>query len=117
MSYQGRSVSPNAGRDSTAYSTDQSEESDSYEQYESDDDGMEGVIKLGNDVQTMSYKFLDREFSEKINLPEIIVCGTQSTGKTSVLENIAQEVFLPRGLGTQTRCPIIIRLVHHEGNY
>ena len=36
------------------------------------------------------------------NLPQIIVCGAQSAGKSSVLESIVQVPF-PRGMGTVTR--------------
>ncbi|KAK3901794.1 P-loop containing nucleoside triphosphate hydrolase protein [Staphylotrichum tortipilum] len=36
------------------------------------------------------------------NLPQIIVCGAQSAGKSSVLESIVQVPF-PRGTGTVTR--------------
>ena len=49
---------------------------------------------------------------ESIQLPQIAVIGTQSTGKSSVLENIVGKDFLPRGSGIVTRRPLILQLVH-----
>lgn len=49
---------------------------------------------------------------ENIELPQIAVIGTQSTGKSSVLENIVGKDFLPRGSGIVTRRPLILQLVH-----
>ncbi|SOS79491.1 dynamin-like protein [Plasmodium sp. gorilla clade G1] len=47
-----------------------------------------------------------------INLPRICVVGTQSSGKSSVLESIVGMDFLPRGEGIVTRRPIEFRLIH-----
>ena len=47
-----------------------------------------------------------------INLPRIVVVGTQSGGKSSVLESIVGIDFLPRGDGVVTRRPLELRLVH-----
>lgn len=49
---------------------------------------------------------------ESIELPQIAVIGTQSTGKSSVLENIVGKDFLPRGSGIVTRRPLVLQLVH-----
>mmetsp|Transcript_71965 Transcript_71965/g.204006 ORF Transcript_71965/g.204006 Transcript_71965/m.204006 type:complete len:130 (+) Transcript_71965:374-763(+) len=40
----------------------------------------------------------------------IAVVGSQSAGKSSVLENIVGRSFLPRGNGIVTRCPCEIRM-------
>lgn len=45
-------------------------------------------------------KFRDYRLNEIVDLPEIVVCGNQSCGKSSVLEAISQLTF-PRG---QTLC-------------
>uniref|UniRef100_A0AAV1UHD8 Uncharacterized protein n=1 Tax=Peronospora matthiolae TaxID=2874970 RepID=A0AAV1UHD8_9STRA len=45
-----------------------------------------------------------------INLPQIVVIGSQSSGKSSVLENIVGKDFLPRGSGIVTRRPLILQL-------
>jgi len=45
-----------------------------------------------------------------IELPLIVVVGSQSAGKSSVLESIVGRDFLPRGSGIVTRCPLILSL-------
>ncbi len=45
-----------------------------------------------------------------INLPQIVVVGSQSSGKSSVLENIVGKDFLPRGSGIVTRRPLVLQL-------
>ena len=48
--------------------------------------------------------------TNKIELPQIVVVGSQSTGKSSVLESIVGRDFLPRGSGIVTRCPLVLQL-------
>lgn len=48
---------------------------------------------------------------EHLDLPQIVVVGSQSSGKSSVLENIVQKDFLPRGTDIVTRRPLILQLV------
>ena len=45
-----------------------------------------------------------------IQLPRIASLGTQSSGKSSVLESIVGLDFLPRGDGVVTRRPLELRL-------
>ena len=42
----------------------------------------------------------------QIDLPEIVVVGDQSCGKSSLLQSIIMKDILPRGAGIVTRCPI-----------
>jgi dynamin 1-like protein len=42
----------------------------------------------------------------EINLPTIAVVGSQSTGKSSLLEGIIGKEFLPRGKEIVTRRPL-----------
>ena len=42
-----------------------------------------------------------------VDLPQISVIGSQSSGKSSVLENIVGRDFLPRGTGIVTRRPLV----------
>jgi GTP-binding protein EngB required for normal cell division len=42
-----------------------------------------------------------------VDLPQITVIGSQSSGKSSVLENIVGRDFLPRGSGIVTRRPLV----------
>ncbi|CAN8063078.1 unnamed protein product [Agarophyton chilense] len=48
--------------------------------------------------------------ADPIDLPQIVVVGAQSSGKSSVLESIVGFDFLPRGAGVVTRSPILIQL-------
>ena len=50
--------------------------------------------------------------NEYIKLPRICSLGTQSAGKSSVLESIVGLDFLPRGDGVVTRRPLELRLCH-----
>lgn len=54
----------------------------------------------------------DYGLDKEISLPRIAVLGTQSSGKSSLLENIVGLDFLPRGSGVVTRRPLELRLVH-----
>ncbi|CAJ1377128.1 unnamed protein product [Effrenium voratum] len=47
-----------------------------------------------------------------ISLPRIAAIGTQSSGKSSLIESIVGLDFLPRGGGVVTRRPLELRLVH-----
>lgn len=46
----------------------------------------------------------------QLDLPQICVVGSQSAGKSSVLESLVGKDFLPRGSGIVTRCPLVLRL-------
>ncbi|KAH7709695.1 dynamin-1-like protein-like protein [Aphelenchoides avenae] len=47
-----------------------------------------------------------------IQLPQIVVIGAQSVGKSSVIEGLVGRDFLPRGSGVVTRNPLVLRLTH-----
>lgn len=47
-----------------------------------------------------------------LDLPLLTVVGSQSAGKSSVLENIVGKDFLPRGTGIVTRRPLILQLIN-----
>ncbi|KRZ60542.1 Dynamin-1-like protein [Trichinella nativa] len=69
---------------------------------------MESLIPVINKLQDV----FNTVGSETIQLPEIVVIGTQSAGKSSVIENIVGRDFLPRGCGIVTRRPLILQLIH-----
>ncbi len=69
---------------------------------------MESLIPTINKLQDV----FNTIGAESIQLPQIIVVGAQSSGKSSVLESIVGRDFLPRGSGIVTRCPLILQLQH-----
>ena len=72
-------------------------------------DSMEMLIPLLIKLQTAFSMIKARN---SIDLPQIVVIGSQSCGKSSVLESIVGRDFLPRGSGIVTRCPLILSLKH-----
>ncbi|XP_003216933.1 dynamin-1-like protein [Anolis carolinensis] len=69
---------------------------------------METLIPVINKLQ----EIFNTVGAEVIQLPQIVVVGSQSSGKSSVLESIVGRDFLPRGSGVVTRRPLILQLVH-----
>ncbi|PGH07067.1 hypothetical protein AJ80_08080 [Polytolypa hystricis UAMH7299] len=67
------------------------------------------LISLVNKLQDV---FTTVGVQNPIDLPQIVVVGSQSSGKSSVLENIVGRDFLPRGSGIVTRRPLVLQLVH-----
>lgn len=69
---------------------------------------MEALIPVLNKLQevfaTVGY--------DEIQLPQIVVVGSQSSGKSSVLESLVGRSFLPRGVGIVTRCPLVLQMIH-----
>lgn len=53
--------------------------------------------------------------SDSLMLPSIVVIGSQSSGKSSVLEAIVGHEFLPKGSNMVTRRPIELTLVNTPG--
>lgn len=81
------------------------------------DFGMQGLISIINDIQDV-FSIVGSDCivgsylgGNQIDLPQIAVVGGQSSGKSSVLENIVGRDFLPRGSGIVTRCPLVLQLV------
>ncbi|KAF8888072.1 Dynamin central region-domain-containing protein [Infundibulicybe gibba] len=48
----------------------------------------------------------------ELDMPQLVVVGSQSAGKSSVLETIVGRDFLPRGQGIVTRRPLVLQLIH-----
>lgn len=73
---------------------------------------MDQLIPVINKLQDVFNTVGDRDV---IQLPQIVVVGAQSSGKSSVLENIVGRDFLPRGTGIVTRVPLIMQLIQRVG--
>ncbi|KAG4425153.1 hypothetical protein IFR04_001720 [Cadophora malorum] len=99
-----------AGATVAAYGYDQSSEEDprSGEESARDDQMMvltKKMIEIRSILQTVGQ-------SDTLNLPSIVVIGSQSSGKSSVLEAIVGHEFLPKGSNMVTRRPIELTLVN-----
>ncbi|XP_064200884.1 dynamin-1-like protein isoform X3 [Anguilla rostrata] len=69
---------------------------------------MEALIPVINKLQDV----FNTVGADIIQLPQIAVVGTQSSGKSSVLESLVGRDLLPRGTGIVTRRPLILQLVN-----
>uniref|UniRef100_A0A8C9SZN2 Dynamin-1-like protein n=1 Tax=Scleropages formosus TaxID=113540 RepID=A0A8C9SZN2_SCLFO len=67
---------------------------------------MEALIPVINKLQDV----FNTVGADIIQLPQIAVVGTQSSGKSSVLESLVGRDLLPRGTGIVTRRPLILQL-------
>ncbi|XP_042375153.1 dynamin-related protein 3A-like [Zingiber officinale] len=72
-----------------------------------------GLIPIMNRLQDI-FAHLGSSFS--INLPQVAVVGSQSSGKSSVLEALVGRDFLPRGTDICTRRPLVLQLVRLESS-
>ncbi|XP_055335961.1 dynamin-1-like protein [Paramacrobiotus metropolitanus] len=73
-------------------------------------EGLEALIPVINKLQDVFTKAGITNL-EAVNLPQIIVVGAQSAGKSSVLESLVGRDFLPRGQGLVTRLPLVLQLI------
>lgn len=72
---------------------------------------MEGVIEKVNTLLELC-----SDIPSPINIPQIVVVGAQSSGKSSILENIVGSEILPRGTGMVTRRPLMIQIVSTQSD-
>ena len=81
-------------------------------------------VKDRNQLMGLSRKLIDIkqlltqiDSDTEIRLPSIVVLGSQSSGKSSVLESIVGHEFLPKGKNMVTRRPIELDLINSEEEY
>lgn len=70
------------------------------------------VIPLVNKLQDITAQL---GANTPIELPQVAVVGSQSSGKSSVLEALVGRDFLPRGNDICTRRPLMLQLVRRSG--
>lgn len=56
------------------------------------------------------------EYANEYTLPRVIVIGNESSGKSSLLENITKCQLFPRDIKTCTKCPIHLKLSNNINN-
>lgn len=74
------------------------------------------MINLTKKMIEIRNILLNIDGEDKVQLPSIVVIGSQSSGKSSVLEAIVGHEFLPKGSNMVTRRPIELTLVHTAGS-
>ncbi|KAL1969289.1 hypothetical protein VTN77DRAFT_9481 [Rasamsonia byssochlamydoides] len=93
----------------TAFGYGQADDDDSRLYGDAEDDQMmvltRKMIEIRNILQQVGQ-------SNTLTLPSIVVIGSQSSGKSSVLEAIVGHEFLPKGQNMVTRRPIELTLVN-----
>ncbi|KAL1215839.1 Dynamin-related protein 3A [Cardamine amara subsp. amara] len=70
------------------------------------------VIPIVNKLQDI---FAQLGSQSSIELPQVAVVGSQSSGKSSVLEALVGRDFLPRGNDICTRRPLVLQLLQTKG--
>ncbi|KAK9477552.1 hypothetical protein V1514DRAFT_296013 [Lipomyces japonicus] len=73
------------------------------------------MIEIRNILQDISRTGKGSPSLTRVQLPAIVVIGSQSSGKSSVLEAIVGHEFLPKGSNMVTRRPIELTLVNTPG--
>lgn len=95
--------------DATSGVADEDDE-DETESIDTTQDEMLNLTKQMIEIRSILNK-IDSS-SSHVTLPSIVVIGSQSSGKSSVLESIVGKDFLPKGSNMVTRRPIELTLVN-----
>lgn len=107
---QGRAAVAAGAATAAAYGFDASEEEDDRSPKEmARDDQMMVLTKKMIEIRNILSKVGQ---SSVLTLPSIVVIGSQSSGKSSVLESIVGHEFLPKGSNMVTRRPIELTLIN-----
>jgi replication fork clamp-binding protein CrfC len=88
------------------------------------DSGEEGVASSTAELQMLTRKLIEvrnilksiDHADDTLTLPSIVVIGSQSSGKSSVLEAIVGHEFLPKGNNMVTRRPIELTLIRTDAD-
>ncbi|WVO19732.1 uncharacterized protein IAS62_001022 [Cryptococcus decagattii] len=74
------------------------------------------LLQLTKKLIEIRSVLLSVDQSDALKLPSIVVIGSQSSGKSSVLEAIVGHEFLPKGNNMVTRRPIELTLINTPAN-
>ncbi|KAI2773467.1 dynamin family protein [Daldinia loculata] len=115
---QGGEEPPKQSRAGAAVAAAASAAAYGYEQ-SSDDDRSADAMAKDDQMMVLTKKMIEiRNIlsrvgqSSTLTLPSIVVIGSQSSGKSSVLEAIVGHEFLPKGINMVTRRPIELTLIN-----
>lgn len=74
------------------------------------------ILRIANEINgVFASENISSSVSEKITMPRLVVIGTQSSGKSTVLNTIMSLDILPTGKNMVTRTPLDIRLHNTKG--
>ncbi|KAH8994925.1 P-loop containing nucleoside triphosphate hydrolase protein [Lactarius akahatsu] len=76
------------------------------------DSRLNGLMHLTKKLIGIRTLLLSIDQSDALKLPSIVVIGSQSSGKSSVLEALVGHEFLPKGSNMVTRRPIELTLIN-----
>lgn len=76
------------------------------------DQATSGLMHLTRKLIEIRSLLMSIDKDESLVLPSIVVIGSQSSGKSSVLEAIVGHEFLPKGNNMVTRRPLELTLIH-----
>jgi len=74
------------------------------------------ILNIANDINCLFSETNLIDNKPEISLPQLIVVGTQSSGKSSVLNSIMTMDILPTGKNMTTRTPLDVRLQQLKSN-
>lgn len=74
------------------------------------------ILNVANEINGIFSETNLTESKTEISLPRLIVVGTQSSGKSSVLNSIMTMEILPTGKNMTTRTPLELRLHNLKGS-
>ncbi|XDG02146.1 hypothetical protein ABKA04_001761 [Annulohypoxylon sp. FPYF3050] len=102
-------VAAGAGAAAAAYAYDQSDDDSRNADEAAKDDQMMVLTKKMIEIRNILARVGQ---SSTLTMPSIVVIGSQSSGKSSVLEAIVGHEFLPKGTNMVTRRPIELTLIN-----
>lgn len=89
-----------------------------------DSDFLEGITLFGKmnesiygKIKNIFNDIFSNEEQHNFALPKVITIGNESTGKSSLLENITKCKLFPRERGQCTKCPIYVKLSNGSKKY
>lgn len=72
------------------------------------------LIEINNTLKNINKEVC---LDSKIDVPTLVVIGSQSSGKSTLLNRLLNYEVIPMGSKMETRTPINIELINHTSNY
>ncbi|WFD33458.1 mitochondrial dynamin GTPase Msp1 [Malassezia cuniculi] len=108
----GAAAAAAAGAAAAVATDDGAQEGEEQQQSSTDATELMGLTRRLIHIRNL-LKVIDQD-DDSLILPSIVVIGSQSSGKSSVLEAIVGHEFLPKGNNMVTRRPIELTLIHTD---